>query len=169
MIELVRTGRKSGELVREFGCHQISISTGVRQANADELGGSRPEASFACAERQELVQLVANCARSPLSVTSSQRPRLGLPPTTPDGPIRPWATKLQPLDSAGTSYCNCTARGLRLPKHSAVEATSLVYLLCHATQQRYQEIRSGIVGHEATCSGARHRSVGVTVGMRHVF
>ena len=34
MIELVRAGRKPGELAREFGCHVTRILNWVRQAEA---------------------------------------------------------------------------------------------------------------------------------------
>ena len=57
MVELVRLGRKTSELAKEFGCHETSISAWVRQAHADELGGGRPEAPLTTAERQELAQL----------------------------------------------------------------------------------------------------------------
>ena len=57
MVELVRLGRKTSELAKEFGCHETSISSWVRQAHADELGGGRPEAPLTTAERQELAQL----------------------------------------------------------------------------------------------------------------
>jgi transposase len=35
MIELVRAGRKPGELAREFGCHATSILNWVRQADEE--------------------------------------------------------------------------------------------------------------------------------------
>ena len=57
MVELVKAGRKPSELAREFGCHDTSIGAWVRQANADELGGGRPDAPLTTAERQELAQL----------------------------------------------------------------------------------------------------------------
>jgi transposase len=57
MIELVRAGRKPGELAKEFGCHETSISGWVHQAKADEMGGGRPDAPLTTAERQELAQL----------------------------------------------------------------------------------------------------------------
>ncbi len=57
MVELVRGGRKPSELAQEFGCHETSISAWVRQAKADEMGGSRPDAPLTTAERQELAQL----------------------------------------------------------------------------------------------------------------
>lgn len=57
MVELVRAGRKSSELSREFGCHQTSIDAWARQAKADELGGGKPYAPLTSAERQELAQL----------------------------------------------------------------------------------------------------------------
>jgi transposase len=57
MVELVKAGRKPSALAKEFGCHDTSISAWVRQANADELGGGRPDAPLTTAERQELAQL----------------------------------------------------------------------------------------------------------------
>ena len=50
MVELVRVGRKPGELAKEFGCHETSISAWVRQAQADERGGGRPDAPLTTAE-----------------------------------------------------------------------------------------------------------------------
>jgi transposase-like protein len=35
MIELVRAGRKPGELAREFGCHATSILNWMRQADEE--------------------------------------------------------------------------------------------------------------------------------------
>ena len=57
MIELVRAGRKPGELAREFGCHVTSILNWVRQAGAS--GGVIPTQSGALStsERQELIEL----------------------------------------------------------------------------------------------------------------
>jgi transposase len=57
MVELVRIGRKPSELAKEFGCHDTSINTWVRQADADELGSGKPDAPLTTAERQELAQL----------------------------------------------------------------------------------------------------------------
>jgi transposase len=58
MVELVRVGRKPGELAQEFGCHETSISGWVRQAKADGMAGGRPDAPLTTAERQELAQLL---------------------------------------------------------------------------------------------------------------
>ena len=57
MIELVRAGRKPGELAREFGCHVTSILNWVRQADA--ASGVMPTQSGALntSERQELIEL----------------------------------------------------------------------------------------------------------------
>lgn len=57
MVELVRAGRKPGELAKEFGCHATSILGWVRLA--DEANGIVPSQSSAlsAAERQELVEL----------------------------------------------------------------------------------------------------------------
>jgi transposase len=57
MVELVRVGRKPSALAQEFGCHETSISAWVRQAKADEMGGTSPDAPLTTAERQELAQL----------------------------------------------------------------------------------------------------------------
>ena len=40
MIELVRAGRKPGELAKEFGCHASSIMNWMRRA--DEASGIAP-------------------------------------------------------------------------------------------------------------------------------
>ena len=57
MIELVRTGRKPGELAKEFGCHATSIVNWVRQA--DEASGTAPSqaGALSASERQELIEL----------------------------------------------------------------------------------------------------------------
>ena len=57
MIELVRAGRKPGELAKEFGCHATSIMNWVRQA--DEASGVAPAQADASSanERQELIEL----------------------------------------------------------------------------------------------------------------
>lgn len=57
MIELVRTGRKPGELAKEFGCHATSIVNWVRQA--DEASGTAPvqAGALSASERQELIEL----------------------------------------------------------------------------------------------------------------
>jgi transposase len=57
MIELVRAGRKPGELAKEFGCHATSIVNWMRQA--DEVSGGAPAQAGALStnERQELIEL----------------------------------------------------------------------------------------------------------------
>ena len=57
MIELVRTGRKPGELAKEFGCHATSIMNWMRQA--DEASGIAPlqAGALSASERQELIEL----------------------------------------------------------------------------------------------------------------
>ena len=57
MIELVRAGRKPGELSKEFGCHATSIMNWKRQA--DEVSGVAPSQAGAltASERQELIEL----------------------------------------------------------------------------------------------------------------
>ena len=57
MVKLVKAGRKPSELAKELGCHGTSISGWVRQANADEVGGGRPDATLTTIERQELAKL----------------------------------------------------------------------------------------------------------------
>jgi|SRR5438445_13721212 len=57
LVELVKAGRKVGELAHEFGCHETSISGWVRQAKAEAIGGGRPDAPLTITERQELVML----------------------------------------------------------------------------------------------------------------
>jgi len=56
-MELVRAGRKPSELSKEFDCHDTSISAWVLPANADEIGGCRPDSPITTAERQELAKL----------------------------------------------------------------------------------------------------------------
>jgi len=56
MIELVRAGRKPGDLAREFGCHVTSILNWVRQANAVSSVPTQTGALNA-SERQELIEL----------------------------------------------------------------------------------------------------------------
>ena len=57
MIELVRAGRKPGELAKEFGCHATSILNWIRQA--DQIAGVIPSkaGALSASERQELVEL----------------------------------------------------------------------------------------------------------------
>ena len=57
MIELVRAGRKPGELAKEFGCHATSIMNWIRQA--DEASGTAPSqpGALSASERQELIEL----------------------------------------------------------------------------------------------------------------
>ena len=56
MIELVRAGRKPGELAREFGCHVTSILNWVRQADAVS-GVPTQTGTLSTSERQELIEL----------------------------------------------------------------------------------------------------------------
>ena len=57
MIELVRAGKKPGELAKEFGCHATSIMNWMRQA--DEASGIAPlqAGALSASERQELIEL----------------------------------------------------------------------------------------------------------------
>jgi transposase len=57
MVEFVCLGRKPSDLAKEFGCHETSISAGLRQAHANERGSGRPDAPRPTAKRQELAQL----------------------------------------------------------------------------------------------------------------
>ncbi len=57
MVGLVRLGRNPGDLAKEFGYHETSISAWLRQAYADELGGGRPDTPLTTTDRQELAQL----------------------------------------------------------------------------------------------------------------
>lgn len=41
MVELVKAGRKVRELAQEFGYHETSITAWVRQAQADQIGGTK--------------------------------------------------------------------------------------------------------------------------------
>ena len=57
MVELVRAGRRPGELAKEFGCHVTSILSWVRMAG--EASGAAPAqwVALSTSERQELVEL----------------------------------------------------------------------------------------------------------------
>lgn len=57
MVELVATGRRPGELAKEFGCHETSISSWVRIARAatPSLSGLPP--TLHESERAELLAL----------------------------------------------------------------------------------------------------------------
>ena len=57
MIELVRAGRKPGELAKEFGSHATGIMNWMRQA--DEASGIAPlqAGALSASERQELIEL----------------------------------------------------------------------------------------------------------------
>ncbi len=57
LVELVQSGRRVSELAKEFGCHETSIATWVRQAKADGLGGGFADAPLTTAEREELKRL----------------------------------------------------------------------------------------------------------------
>jgi transposase len=57
MIELVRAGRKPGELAREFGCHVTSILDWVRQADAVSGVSPGEAGALSASERQELIEL----------------------------------------------------------------------------------------------------------------
>lgn len=57
MIDLVRAGRKPGELAREFGCHVTSILNWVRQANASKGVTPTQSGALSADERQELIDL----------------------------------------------------------------------------------------------------------------
>ncbi len=57
MVELVRSGRKPGELAQEFGCHADTIKSWVRQLAVLGAGAGPSAAPLSSAERQELVEL----------------------------------------------------------------------------------------------------------------
>lgn len=57
MIELVRAGRKPGELAKEFGCHATSIVNWVRQADATSGTAPSQAVALSASERQELFEL----------------------------------------------------------------------------------------------------------------
>lgn len=57
MIDLVRAGRKPGELAREFGCHVTSILNWVREANASRGVTPTQSGALSADERQELIEL----------------------------------------------------------------------------------------------------------------
>jgi transposase len=53
MVELVRAGRRPGELAKEFGCHVTSILSWVRMA--DEANGAAPAQSVYAQHGRELM------------------------------------------------------------------------------------------------------------------
>jgi len=57
MIELVRAGRKPGELAKEFGCHATSILNWVRQADQSTGAAPTQTGALSLSERKELVEL----------------------------------------------------------------------------------------------------------------
>lgn len=57
MVELVRVGRKPGELAREFGCHATSILNWTRQADQASGIATLPVSALSATERQELIEL----------------------------------------------------------------------------------------------------------------
>lgn len=57
MVELVRAGRKPGELAKEFGCHATSILNWVRQSDAANGTAPANPAALSVSERQELMEL----------------------------------------------------------------------------------------------------------------
>ncbi len=57
MIELVRAGRKPGELAKEFGCHATSILNWIRQADGATGVVPTQAGALSASERQELVEL----------------------------------------------------------------------------------------------------------------
>jgi transposase len=54
MVELVKLDRKPKELAQEFGCHETSIRSWVRQSEQGKLGCPVP---LSADERQELNEL----------------------------------------------------------------------------------------------------------------
>ena len=64
MIELVRAGRKPGELAKEFGCHATSILNWVRQADAASGVAPGEAGALSVSERQELIELRSPAASS---------------------------------------------------------------------------------------------------------
>lgn len=57
MVELVRAGRKPGELAKEFGCHATSILAWVRLADEANGVATGQSVALSASERQELVEL----------------------------------------------------------------------------------------------------------------
>ncbi len=58
MVELVRAGRKPGDLAREFGCNVSSIHGWIRAAGGlDGMQPSSNDAPLSINERQELIEL----------------------------------------------------------------------------------------------------------------
>ncbi|WP_096697589.1 hypothetical protein [Polaromonas sp. AER18D-145] len=57
MVELVQAGRKSGDLVKEFGCHITSILSWVRKAQPTSAASPTDSGPLSAVERQELMEL----------------------------------------------------------------------------------------------------------------
>jgi transposase len=57
MVELVAAGRRPSELAKEFGCHETSITTWVRQARAATASLSSLPPTLHESERAELIAL----------------------------------------------------------------------------------------------------------------
>ena len=57
MIELVRTGRKPGELAKEFGYHATDIMNRMRQADKASGIALIQAGALSASERQELIEL----------------------------------------------------------------------------------------------------------------
>ena len=57
MVELVRAGRKPGELAKEFGCHATSILSWVRMAGVAHGTTPTQSAALSADERHELMEL----------------------------------------------------------------------------------------------------------------
>ena len=81
MIELVRTGRKPGELAKEFGCHATSIMNWMRQADEASVIAPQQAGALSASERQELIELRRKLRQVRWSATYWQRLRPGLPTT----------------------------------------------------------------------------------------
>jgi transposase len=57
MVELVATGRRPSELAKEFGCHETSILSWVRQARAATHSLANLAPALQSSERAELLAL----------------------------------------------------------------------------------------------------------------
>ena len=67
MVELVQTGRKPGDLTKEFGCHITSILSWVRKTHPTINTASPADpASLNTAERHELVELRRKYHQAPM-------------------------------------------------------------------------------------------------------
>jgi transposase len=57
IVDLVGAGRKPRDLAKEFGCHETSIASWLRDARAADMGSGFGDAPLTTDERDELKRL----------------------------------------------------------------------------------------------------------------